>query len=87
MPYKRNQVEEAIARIFVPNCEKPSSELRTRIKRLLDLDRSIGRNAPKMLENALKGKFICVGASIRLGSREPIGREVAIAEFRHVRST
>jgi hypothetical protein len=41
--YKRNQVEEAVARIFVPNCEKPSSELRTRIKRLLDLDRSIGR--------------------------------------------
>jgi hypothetical protein len=43
MLYKRNQVEEAIARIFVPNSEKPSSELRTCIKRLLDLDRSIGR--------------------------------------------
>ena len=43
MSYKRNQIEEAIARIFVPNCEEPPSELRTRIKRLLDLDRSIGR--------------------------------------------
>jgi hypothetical protein len=43
MPYKRNQIEEAIARIFAPNCAKPPSELRTRIKRLLDLDRSIGR--------------------------------------------
>jgi hypothetical protein len=43
MSYKRNQIEEAIARILVPNCEKPPSELRTRIKRLLDLDRSIGR--------------------------------------------
>jgi hypothetical protein len=43
MSYKRNQIEEAIARIFAPNCEKPPSELRTRIKRLLDLDRSIGR--------------------------------------------
>jgi hypothetical protein len=42
MSYKRNQVEEAIARIVAPNCEKPPSELRTRIKRLLDLDRSIG---------------------------------------------
>src|SRR5262245_57806285 len=41
--YKRNQIQEAIARIFDPNCEKPSSKLRTRIKRLLDLDRSIGR--------------------------------------------
>jgi hypothetical protein len=43
MSYKRNQIEEAIARIFDPNCEKPPSELRTRIKRLLELDRSIGR--------------------------------------------
>jgi hypothetical protein len=43
MSYKRNQIEEAIARIFSPNCEKPSLELRTHIKRLLDLDRSIGR--------------------------------------------
>jgi hypothetical protein len=44
MSYKRNQVEEAIARIAVSNYEKPPSELRSRIKRLLDLDRSIGRN-------------------------------------------
>jgi hypothetical protein len=43
MSYKRSQVEEAIARIFVPNCKKPPSELRTRIKRLLELDRSMGR--------------------------------------------
>jgi hypothetical protein len=44
MSYKRNQIEEAIARIFVAHCEKPPSELRTRIKRLLELDRSIGRD-------------------------------------------
>jgi hypothetical protein len=43
MSYKRNQVEEAIARLFTPDRDKPSSELRTRIKRLLELDRSIGR--------------------------------------------
>jgi hypothetical protein len=43
MSYKRNQIEEAIARIFYPNRQKPSSELRTRIKRLLELDRSMGR--------------------------------------------
>jgi hypothetical protein len=43
MSYKRNQVEEAIDRLFAPNYEKPPSELRTRIKRLLDFDRSIGR--------------------------------------------
>ena len=43
MSYKRNQIEEAIARIFDPNCRKPPSEVRTRIKRLLELDRSMGR--------------------------------------------
>jgi hypothetical protein len=43
MSYKRNQIEEAIARTFDPNCQEPPSELRTRIKRLLELDRSIGR--------------------------------------------
>jgi hypothetical protein len=42
--YKRNQIEEAIARIVAPNCEKLPSKLRTRIKRLLELDRSIGRD-------------------------------------------
>ena len=44
MSFKRNQIEEAIARIFDPNCDKPPLELRRRIKRLLKLDRSIGRN-------------------------------------------
>ena len=43
MSYKRNQVEEAIARLSVSNYQKPPSELRTSIKRLLDLDRSMGR--------------------------------------------
>jgi hypothetical protein len=43
MSYKRNQIEEAIARMFDPNCNKPPSELRTRIKRLLELDRFMGR--------------------------------------------
>jgi hypothetical protein len=43
VPYKRNQLEEAIAGIFYPDHQKPPSELRTRIKRLLELDRSLGR--------------------------------------------
>src|ERR1700730_13611498 len=42
MSYKRNQIEEAIARIFDPNCDNPPSELRTRIKRLLEFDRKRG---------------------------------------------
>jgi hypothetical protein len=58
MSYKRNQVEEAIARMFNPDCEKPSLELRTRIKRLLELDRSIGRKSrSKNAEEANFGFF------------------------------
>jgi hypothetical protein len=43
--YKRNQIEEAISRTLEQSSAKPSSELRTRLKRLLDMDRSLGRNA------------------------------------------
>jgi hypothetical protein len=58
MSYKRNQIEEAIACIFIRNCEKPPSELRTRIKRLLDLDRSMGRKVrSKDAEEANFGFF------------------------------
>jgi hypothetical protein len=58
MSYKRNQIEEAIARIFDPNCNNPPSELRTRIKRLLELDRSFGRKrGSKDAEEANFGFF------------------------------
>jgi hypothetical protein len=43
--FKRNQVEEAISRMVDPTAEKPSADLLTRLKRLLDTDRSLGRNA------------------------------------------
>ena len=43
MTYKRNQIEEAIARLSDPNCQEPSSDLRMRIRRLLELDRAAGR--------------------------------------------
>lgn len=41
--YKRNQVEEAIARLAGEKDSKPTAALRTRIKRLLDTDRNLGR--------------------------------------------
>ena len=41
--YKRNQVEEAISRVFEPGSVKPSSEMRVRLKRLLETDRGLGR--------------------------------------------
>jgi hypothetical protein len=45
LEYKRNQVEEAISRTFGEQSARPSSELRTRLKRLLETDRRLGRNA------------------------------------------
>ena len=42
--FKRNQVEEAIALVLEPGSIGPSMELCTRIKRLLDTDRNLGRN-------------------------------------------
>lgn len=41
--FKRNQVEEAISRVISEIGHKPSSDLQTRLKRLLNLDRSLGR--------------------------------------------
>ena len=43
MFFKRNQVEEAIARVFGASSGEPSPELRTQLKRLLDTDRGLGR--------------------------------------------
>jgi hypothetical protein len=43
--FKRNQIEEAIARLSGEKNTKPSAALRTRIKRLLDTDRNLGRKA------------------------------------------
>ena len=43
LEYKRNQVDEAISAVLEPRAREPSSELRTRIKRLLETDRAKGR--------------------------------------------
>jgi hypothetical protein len=41
--YKRNQVEEAISGVLEPRSQEPTAELRTRLKRLLETDRALGR--------------------------------------------
>jgi len=48
MEYKRNQIEEAIARTINSHSAVLSSELRTRVKRLLDTDRNLGRSKRSM---------------------------------------
>jgi hypothetical protein len=42
--FKRNQVEEAIALVLKPGSTRPSSEMRIKLKRLLETDRGLGRN-------------------------------------------
>jgi hypothetical protein len=42
--FKRNQVEEAIACVLEPGSAKPSSEMHTRLRRLLETDRGHGRS-------------------------------------------
>ena len=42
--YKRNQVEEAIAKALL-SVSDPPRDLRTKLKRLLDTDRALGRNS------------------------------------------
>ena len=42
MSFKRNQVEEAVARGSEPRTRTPSTELRTKLKRLLEMDRKLG---------------------------------------------
>lgn len=45
MQFKRNQVEDAISQALDDSSAAPSGEMRTRIKRLLDTDRSLTRKA------------------------------------------
>ncbi len=42
--FKRNQIEEAISHMLEPRSPEPTSELRTRLKRLLETDRALGRD-------------------------------------------
>jgi hypothetical protein len=42
--FKRNQVEEAISHVLEPRSAEPTPDLRTRLKRLLDTDRALGRD-------------------------------------------
>ena len=55
MSYKRSQLETAITRLFNPGSKEPSSELRTRIKRLLELDRNLDRKLRS--QDAEEGSF------------------------------
>jgi hypothetical protein len=44
MLFKRNQLEDAISSLVEPKVRRPSAGLRTRLKRLLETDRALGRS-------------------------------------------
>jgi hypothetical protein len=54
--YKRNQIEEAISKLLEPSLSGPSTEIRTRVKRILEADRALGRmprgNDPEIINYA-----------------------------------
>jgi hypothetical protein len=43
LEYKRNQIEEAISAVLEPRSGEPTVDFRTRLKRLLETDRALGR--------------------------------------------
>lgn len=74
MKYKRNQLEDAFSKLLEPKARRPSAGLRTRLRRLLEIDRALGRsprsNDPKQSQYA----FFSVGPPGR-------GVEVQFSEY------
>jgi hypothetical protein len=60
--YKRNQVEEAISAVLEPRSREPSTELRTRLKRLLETDRALGRAPHSTNPERVNYAFYSAGA-------------------------
>ncbi len=60
--FKRNQIEEAIALVLEPGSAKPSSEMRTQLRRLLETDRGFGRNKRSADPEAANFAFYGMGA-------------------------
>ena len=67
--FKRNQIEAAIAFVLEPGSAKPSSEILTRIKRLLETDRGLGRTKLPPIRSARTSPSIAW--TRRDGGRDP----------------
>ena len=88
MNYKRNQIEEAISRIFGEQSVDPSSGLRTRVKRLLDLDRSLPRssrsNRPELANYAFfSNDFPGKGAEVSFSDYEAFALMIGLQMLTH----
>jgi hypothetical protein len=76
--YKRNQIEESLARVIQPGTGTLSSELAGRIKRLLELDRARGRNKHSQAPAKATFAFCGVGSPGR-GHDNPYAEYEAFA--------
>jgi hypothetical protein len=88
MIYKRNQIEEAISRVFGEKSANPSSGLRTRVKRLLDLDRSLPRSSkskrPELANYAFySGDSPGKGAEVLFSSYEAFAIMIGLQMLNH----
>ena len=86
--YKRNQIEEALSRVFEEPSSKPSSALRTRIKRLLEVDRGLGRNKrsanPQLAHYAFySDESPGRGADVQFSEYEAFALMTGLQLFRH----
>jgi hypothetical protein len=76
--YKRNQLEDALARLSGDASAEPSSELLTRIKRLLDTDRAL-EVLPKSQRSELTSYAFFSGRSPGKGTEVPFSEYEAFA--------
>jgi len=86
--YKRNQIEEALSRVFGEDSKEPSPDLRSRVKRLLDADRALGRNPRSSDPEKSTFAFYSVeppgkGAEVRFSSYEAFAILTALRLMRH----
>lgn len=85
--YKRNQIEEAISRLFGEKSAVPSSGLRTRIKRLLDLDRGLPRNSrsnkPELANAFYSGNSPGKGTEVLFSDYEAFALVTALKMLNH----
>ena len=58
--YKRNQIEDALSNFRIVSSAKPSSELRTRVKRLLDMDRVLAVTRGPLIRKSRTMPFTAV---------------------------
>ena len=88
LAFKRHQIEEAIAAVLAGDADEPSGELRIRVKRLLDVDRALGREPDPADSDRTTYAFYSEeppgsGWEVRFSSYEAFALLIALLLLRH----